>query len=325
MAEPIPGLQHPQHPHQVARTERYHLMKLALHLNNYMWGGGPRDLRATLTKIAQTADAYGFSSIAVADHLWAVPPWMGPLEGPIPECYTVLAFVAASTRRIDLLALATPPHFRYPALLAKIVSTLDVLSGGRAWLGIGAGDYADEAQGLGIPYPGTAERFEMVEETVHICLRMWSGEHGDDQPYRGKHFQLERALNAPQMPQSPTRAHPPIMIAGGGEQKTLRLVARYADACNISPGPEVAKKLDVLRRHCETETRDYNAIDKTCPFLFDVGEDGSDKSKVAELIEQLRWLARMGIQTVYGAVPRVDRITPLEVIGREVIPAVADL
>jgi F420-dependent oxidoreductase-like protein len=294
-------------------------MKLALQLNNYIWEGGPRNLRATLTNIAQAADEYGFSSIAVADHLWAVPPWMGPQEGQVPECYTTLAFLAAGTKRVELIALATPPHFRYPAVLAKMVSTLDVLSNGRAWLGIGAGDYADEAQGLGIPYPPTAERFEMLEETVQICLRMWSGEHGDDQPYRGKHYQLERALNSPQ---SLTRPHPPVMIAGSGEQKTLRLVARYADACNIGPGPELPKKLDVLRGHCEAEGRDYDSIEKTCPFLFDVGEDGS---KAKELIEHLRGLAGMGIQTVYGAVPRVDRITPLEVIGREVIPAVADL
>jgi alkanesulfonate monooxygenase SsuD/methylene tetrahydromethanopterin reductase-like flavin-dependent oxidoreductase (luciferase family) len=149
---------------------------------------------------------------------------------------------------------------------------------------------------------------------------MWSGEHGDNQPYQGKHFKLERALNSPQMPPSPTRPHPPIMIAGGGEQKTLRLVARYADACNVPPGPEVPKKLDVLRRHCEAEGRDYHSIEKTCPFLFDAGEDGS---KAQELIEKLRWLASMGVQTVFGAVPHVDRIAPLEVIGREVIPAVS--
>ena len=150
-------------------------MKLALQLNNYIWGGDAPQLGATLTTIAQTADASGFSSIAVADHLWAVPPWMGPIEGQVPECYTMLAFLAAATRRIDLMALATPPHFRPPALLAKMVSTLDVLSGGRAWLGIGAGDYPDEAQGLGLPYPPTADRFEMLEETVQLCLQLWSG------------------------------------------------------------------------------------------------------------------------------------------------------
>ena len=295
-------------------------MKLALQLNNYMWGGGARELGLTLKKIAQAADEYGFSSIAVADHLWAVPPWMGPVEGQVPESYTTLAYLAAATRQVDLIALATPPHFRYPAMLAKIVSTLDVLSGGRAWLGVGAGDYADEAHGLGMPYPSTGERFEMLEETVQICLQMWSGEHGDDRPYRGKHSQIDRALNSPQ---SLTRPHPPILIAGSGEQKTLRLVARYADACNISPGPEMPRKLDILRKYCDEEGRDYDSIEKTCPFLFDVGGPG-DAAKVSELIGRLRWLAGMGIQTVFGAVPNVDRVTPIEVIGREVIPAVKD-
>jgi F420-dependent oxidoreductase-like protein len=296
-------------------------MKLGLQLNNYVWSGDPPELADTLANIARAADRNGFSTIAVADHLWAVPPWMGPVEGQIPECYTTLTYLAAHTTRVGLLGLATPPHFRYPSMLAKIVSTLDVLSHGRAWLGVGAGDYEDEALGLGMPYPPVAERFEMLEEMVQICLKMWSGEHGDDEPYEGKYFRLGRALNSPQ---SLTRPHPPIMIAGSGEQKTLRLVARYADACNISPGPDIARKLDVLRRHCDAEHRDYDAIEKTCPFLFDVGDDG-DHAKVAQLVERLRGLAALGIQTVFGAVPSVDRITPLEVIGREVIPQVAAL
>ncbi|MFO7169001.1 MAG: TIGR03560 family F420-dependent LLM class oxidoreductase [Chloroflexota bacterium] len=297
-------------------------MKLALQLNNYVWEGGPPRLGATLSAIAQAADEWGFSRIAVVDHLWAIPPWMGSHEDQLPECYTTLAYLAASTKRVELIALATPPHFRAPALLAKMVSTLDVLSGGRAWLGAGAGDYADEAIGLGMPYPPVAERFEMLEETVQICLRMWSGQHGDGQPFHGRHFQLQRALNTPQLPPRPDRPRPPILIAGGGEQKTLRLVARYADACNLPFGPQIPRKLDVLRRHCEAEGRDYDAIEKTCAYYFDVGEDGS---KVGQLVEQLRSLAQQGIQTVFGAVPGVERITPLEVIGREVIPAVADL
>lgn len=159
----------------------------------------------------------------------------------------------------------------------------------------------------------------MLEETVQIALRMWSGERGDESLFEGKHYRLERSLN---LPQSLTRPHPPIMIAGDGERKTLRLVARYADACSLRPKPEIPNKLDVLRRHCEIEGRDYDSIEKTCAFAFDVGEDGS---KTRELIGQLRWLSSMGIETVIGVVPDVHRITPLEVIGREVIPAVADL
>jgi alkanesulfonate monooxygenase SsuD/methylene tetrahydromethanopterin reductase-like flavin-dependent oxidoreductase (luciferase family) len=159
----------------------------------------------------------------------------------------------------------------------------------------------------------------MLEEAVQICLRMWSGERGHEHPFEGRHYRLERPLN---LPQSVTRPHPPVLIAGDGEKKTLRLVARYADACSLRPSPEIPKKLDVPRRHCEEEGRDYDAIEKTCAFAFDVGENGD---KVGELIEGLRWLSGMGIETVIGAVPGVYRITPLEVIGREIIPAVADL
>jgi alkanesulfonate monooxygenase SsuD/methylene tetrahydromethanopterin reductase-like flavin-dependent oxidoreductase (luciferase family) len=148
-------------------------------------------------------------------------------------------------------------------------------------------------------------------------LRMWSGERGDERPFEGTRYRLERPLN---VPQSLTRPHPPIMIAGDGERKTLRLVARYADACSLRPGPEIPRKLEVLRRHCEAEGRDYDSIKKTCAFAFDVGENGS---RVEELIGRLRWLAGMGIETVIGFVPGVHRIAPLKVIGREVIPAVA--
>ena len=216
-------------------------------------------------------------------------------------------------------AMVSGVHFRYPAILAKVVTTLDVLSGGRAWLGIGSGHYEEETRGLGIPFPPQKERFEMLEETVQICLRMWSGERGDERPFEGTHYRLERPLN---LPQSLTRPHPPIMIAGDGERKTLRLVARYADACSLRPSPEIPRKLDILRRHCEAEGRNYDSIEKTCAFALVVGQGGS---KTGELIGQLRWLAGMGVQTVIGFVPNVDRVTPLEVIGDEVIPAVADL
>jgi alkanesulfonate monooxygenase SsuD/methylene tetrahydromethanopterin reductase-like flavin-dependent oxidoreductase (luciferase family) len=209
-------------------------------------------------------------------------------------------------------------HFRHPAMLVKSVTTLDVLSGGRAHFGVGSGHYEEETSGLGIPFPPQKERFEMLEETLRIALRMWSGERGDERPFEGKHYQLERPLN---VPQSASRPHPPIMVAGDGEKKTLRLVARYADACSLRPGPDIPKKLDALRRHCEAEGRDYEEIERTCAFGFDVGEGGE---KVEKLIEQLRRLADMGIETVIGSVPGVDRIAPLEVIGREVAPAAAD-
>jgi F420-dependent oxidoreductase-like protein len=293
-------------------------VKLVLHINDYGWPVATDRLGRTLAAIAQAAEDAGFDRIAVADHLWQAPQAGGP-EIPELECYATLMFLAAHTRRAELMAVVTGVHFRYPGLLAKTVTTLDVLSGGRAWLGIGAGHYEAEARGLGIPFPPLAERFEQLEETLQICLRMWSGERGDERPFVGQHYQLERPLN---LPQSLRRPHPPILIGGDGEQKTLRLVARYADACSLRPSPEIPRKLEILRRHCEAEGHDYDAIEKTCAFRFDVGEDGS---RTGELIGQLRWLAGMGIQTVIGAVPRVDRITSLEPIGREVIPAVAEL
>jgi alkanesulfonate monooxygenase SsuD/methylene tetrahydromethanopterin reductase-like flavin-dependent oxidoreductase (luciferase family) len=214
--------------------------------------------------------------------------------------------------------MVTAASYRAPGLLAKMVTTLDVLSRGRAWLGVGAGDYEAEARGLGLPFPSLQERFALLEETLQICLRMWEGEHGDDGAYHGAHFHLDRLLNAPQ---SLTHPHPPILLGGSGE-KTLRLVARYADACNIRPGPDIPQKLATLRRYCDEEERDYNAIEKTCPFAFDVGEHGE---KSDELLGQLRWLASMGIETVIGMVPRIQQLTPLEVIGQKVIPAAADL
>lgn len=292
-------------------------MKLGLSINDYDWAGGATRLGSTLSEIARAADEAGFDRIGVADHFWR-SPYMGSVDGPELECYTTLGFLAASTRRAKLTAMVTAVSYRPAGLLAKIVTTLDVLAGGRAWLGLGAGDYEAEARGLGLSYPPLKERFEMVEETLQVCLRMWDGEHGDDRSYQGNHYQLERTLN---VPQSPTRPHPPILLGGSGE-KTLRLVARYADACNIRPGSDIPQKLETLRRFCDEEQRDYDAIEKTCPFKFDVGEDGAT---VGELLGQLRWLASMGIQTVIGFVPNMDRIAPLEMLGREVIPAVAGL
>jgi F420-dependent oxidoreductase-like protein len=290
-------------------------VKLGLQINNFSWAGGPARSAATLAEIARAAEGCGFDRIGVSDHLWQHPIMGGP-EAEELECYTTLAFLAANTSRVHLTEMVTGVHFRHPGVLAKTMTTLDVLSGGRAGFGIGAGHYEEETRGLGIPFPPLKTRFEMLEETVQICLRMWSG---DERPFEGKHYRLERPLN---VPQSLTRPHPPVMIAGDGEKKTLRLVARYADACSLRPTPELPRKLDVLRRHCEDEGRDYEKIEKTCAFAFDVGEKGE---KVGEVIGGLRWLAGMGVQTVIGVVPNVDRIEPLEIIGREVIPAAADL
>ena len=293
-------------------------MRLGLQLNSFDWSGGPERFGATLSEIAGAAEEAGFDRIGVSDHLWQHPIMGGPVANE-PECYTTLAYLAARTERVELGAMVSGVHFRHPAVLVKAVTTLDVLSGGRAWLGLGSGHYEEETRGLGIPFPPQRERFEMLEEAVQVALRMWSGERGDERPFEGSHYQLERPLN---LPQSLSRPHPPIMIAGDGERKTLRLVARYADACSLRPKPEIPRKLDVLRQHCEDESRDYASIEKTCAFAFDVGERGE---KVDELTGQLRWLSSMGVETVIGFVPHVDRITPLQIIGREVIPNVAEL
>lgn len=293
-------------------------MKLGLHIYDFTWPGGANQLGPTLTRIAQTADEAGFDRISTMDHVWQ-SHYLGGPEREVLSCYPTLTYLAAHTKRIKLLALATASPYWHPILLAKTVTTLDVLSGGRAWLGIGAGDYEEEARSSGLPFPSLKERYERLEEMLQICLSMWQGEQGDRRPFEGTYYRIARPFNIPQIL---TRPHPPILIAGSGERKTLRLVARYADACNLQPGPQIPQKLDILRQHCETEGRDYGSIEKTCMFAFDVGEDGS---KVGDLIGQLRWLAGMGIQTVLGVVPQIHRITPLEIIGREVIPAVAAL
>jgi F420-dependent oxidoreductase-like protein len=293
-------------------------MKLGLHMPTMDWQGGPAELGATLGRVVETAEEAGFDTITVADHVWQHPIMGGPIKNQV-EAYTTLGFIAAHTSRVRLLALATAAPYRPAGLLAKMVTTLDVLSGGRMMLGIGAGDYPEEAEGLGLAYPSLRERFEIVEETVQACLRMWDGEHGDEHSFQGGHVRLGRVLNVPQSLQRP---HPPILIAGSGEKRTLPLVARYGDACNIKPSPDIPRQLELLRRLCDEAGRDYDSIEKTAPFGFDVGEDGS---KAGEVVEKLRWLAGMGIESVFGWVVGVDRIRPLEVMAREVIPAVAEL
>jgi F420-dependent oxidoreductase-like protein len=290
-------------------------MKLGLHISDFTWDGGAPELRVRLGQIAQRAEEAGVDRISVMDHVWQIGH-IGPPEHEMLEAYTTLGYLAAHTSRAKLATLVTGAIYRYPGLLAKIVTTLDVLSGGRAWLGIGAGWNEEESRGLGFPFPPVAERFERLEETIQICLQMWSG---DETPYRGKYYQLERPLNSPQALSKP---HPPIMIGGGGEKKTLRLVARYAQACNLFPGPDLAHKLDVLREHCEREGRDYDEIEKTCYFLFDVGEKGE---KAGAVVDQLGGLAAMGFDMAIGGVANVWQVTPLEVIGSQVIPAVAGL
>ncbi|HEY8738143.1 MAG TPA: LLM class F420-dependent oxidoreductase [Candidatus Dormibacteraeota bacterium] len=293
-------------------------MKIGLSIADFSWPGGPTRLGSSLAQIAHTADQAGFDSIWVMDHFWQIG-MIGPPERDMLEGYSALAFMAGVTSKARLGTMVTGAVYRYPGILAKTVTTLDVLSGGRAWLGIGAAWNEAESKGLGIPFPPMAERFERLEETLQICLQMWEGERGSEKPYKGKHNQLDRPLNSPQ---SVTRPHPPILVGGGGEKKTLRMVAQYANACNLFPTPELPHKLEVLREHCQAVGRNYDDIEKTAMFTFDVGENGE---KVDKVIGGLHWLSGMGIQTVIGGVAHVDKIKPLEIMGQKVIPAVANL
>jgi F420-dependent oxidoreductase-like protein len=244
-------------------------MKLGLHYWNYSTPSDPARIAGTLADTARVAEEAGISSFTVMDHYFQMEH-AGSAGEPMLEAYTTLGHVAAMTERMALGVLVSGVMYRHPGLLAKIVTTLDVLSEGRARLGIGASWYEREQLGLGVPVVPVAERFERLEETLQICLQMWSGDNG---PFNGRHYQLAETLCVP----APiSRPHPPILVGGGGEKKTLLLVARYADACNVfgSSPQDVGHKLDVLRSHCADEGRDYDRIDKTVlavrPVLADV-------------------------------------------------------
>jgi F420-dependent oxidoreductase-like protein len=290
-------------------------MRFGLHISNFTWDGGPSALAGRLTAIARAAEEAGFDRVSVMDHVWQIAP-LGPPEHDMLEAYSTLGYLAAQTERVKLLTVVTAVVYRDPGLLAKAVTTLDVLSGGRAMLGIGAAWNEEESRGLGLFFPPTKERFERLEEALQIVLQMWSD---DDGPYDGKHYQLARTLCSPQ---PLTRPHPPILIGGSGERKTLRLVAQYADACNIFDTPELPRKLDVLREHCERLGRDYDDIEKTVLTAFDLGPNGE---KVDETIDRLEGLAELGVDVAHGGFSDVESLRSLELMGERVVPVVADL
>jgi len=288
-------------------------MELGLHISDFTWPNGPSAIGADLSRIASTAEDVGFAKISVMDHVWQIGV-IGPPELEMLEAYTTLGYLAAVTSRVELISWVTATVYREPGMLAKLVTTVDVLSAGRAWLGIGAAWNSDEAAGLGLPFPSTKERFERLEETLQICLQMWSE---SEEPYEGKHYQLGRTLNSPQ---SITRPHPPILIGGGGEKKTLRLVAQYAQACNLFPGPELPRKLDILREHCAAVGRDYDDIEKTVMMRMDVGENGKN---IDQLLTELQELSKLGVSHVHGMVAGSVGLRPLELLGERVIPEIA--
>jgi F420-dependent oxidoreductase-like protein len=285
-------------------------VQIGIQIPDYTRPEGAATLGPALATVARTADDAGFDSIAVMDHFFQIRG-VGPVENDMLEAYTTLGFLAAHSTRAKLLTVVTGVHYRTAGLLAKTVTTLDVLSGGRAWLGIGAAWNEEESVGLGFGFPPVATRFQMLEETLQVCLQMWSG---DESPYIGRHYQLDRPLNVPQALSKP---HPPIMIGGGGEKKTLRLVAKYADACNLFATPDLAHKLDVLREHCEREGRDYDSITKTAYYRFDLSQG------VNKVLDDLKNLHDLGFQAALGQVVDVWSIRPLETIGSEIIPVAA--
>jgi len=288
-------------------------MKIGLHLSDFTFSNGPGRLADDLTRIVVAAEDAGFARVSVMDHVWQISVH-GPPEHEMLEAYTTLGYIAARTSQVDLLAWVTAVTYREPGMLAKIISTLDVLSGGRAWLGIGAGWNEAEASGLGLSFPPLSERFARLAETLQICRQMWGP---DDGPYQGQHYQLGRTLNVPQ-----PLHRPRVLIGGGGERKTLRLVAQYADACNLFVGPELARKLDVLRGHCDDVGRPYDEIEKTGQMVLDVGERGE---KIDDFLATLAEIGKLGVQAVQGKVPRVWEPERIALFKREVIPAAADL
>jgi F420-dependent oxidoreductase-like protein len=290
-------------------------VKLGLHVARFTYPGGPPTLADDLRRIAVAADEAGYDRLSVMDHVWQIHV-NGPPEQEMLEPYTALGYMAAHTSRVKLLTLVTGVVYRSPGLLAKAVTTLDVLSGGRAMLGIGAAWNEEESAGLGLFFPPISERFERLEETIQICLQMWSE---SEAAYDGRHYQLARTLNSPQ---ALTRPHPPILIGGGGERKTLKLVARYAQACNLHYGPDLQHKLDVLRGHCEAEGRDYDEIEKTVNYRMDVGADGE---RVGQVLEDLAAIAELGVDVSHGQLANVHEITPIEIVARDVLPAAAKL
>jgi F420-dependent oxidoreductase-like protein len=309
-------------------------MRIGLHIGKFDWPGSPNNIGEMLSQIAKTADKAGLYSLWVMDHLFQLGSEFGIIHGPVEtammEGYSSIAYMAAVTQRIKLGLLVTCPIFREPGLLVKIVSTIDVLSGGRVYLGIGAGWYEREAKGLGLHFPSLKERYERLEESLQIINKMWIG---DVIPFNGKYYQLIEPLNIPQPLSQP---HPPILIGGSGEKKTLRLVAEYGDACNLIIGTQLkgagrlqesreeglarlSKKLTILEQHCIDVGRAFDEIEKTVVTYIKLAPDAM---KIDEVISLCRQLGDLGFEHIIFNMPNVHELEPLRVLGDDVIPKV---
>jgi F420-dependent oxidoreductase-like protein len=301
-------------------------MKVGLQIIRFDWSENMHAIRDRLRDIAKLADDSGFYSLWVMDHLFQMGDEFGPADAPMLEGYSTINYLAAITRRVRLGTLVTGTSYRNPGLLIKMVSTLDVLSGGRAYLGIGAGWYKREARGLGFPLPDVKERFERLEETLQIAKHMWSDQRT---PYLGQHYQLQEPINRPQPLQEP---HPPILIGGEGEKKTLRLVAQYGDACNLHVGgnsneyaagiESIRSKLAVLQRHCDIIGRPYNDIERTALAGVDLAQSSTAINGAARLCESL---TKLGIQHVIFNIPNAHDFKLWENFVKEIIPTVAKI
>ncbi len=293
-------------------------MRIGLQIPSFTWPGGAPEIGPKLMRIGRSAEAAAFSSLWVMDHFFQIE-MIGKPEEPMLEAYSTLSFLASVTQRITLGTLVTGVIYRHPGILVKTATTLDVLSGGRTYFGIGAAWYERECVGLGVPFPSRKERFERLEETLQIAHQMWSGNVA---PFQGRHYQLTETLNSPQPIAKP---HPPIMVGGAGETKTLRLVAQYADACNLyafDVGMETIRaKLAVLRLHCDDLGRSYDEIERTALTFFDLRPGAMSSNEAIDVCEEL---SEAGIDHLIVSLNQVDEITPIEIMGREVIPAVAD-
>ena len=287
-------------------------MKLGLQVNSFTWPGGGAAIGPTLARVTRAADDAGFDSIWVMDHFFQIRG-LGPPEAPMLEGMTALGFMAANSERARLGLMVGGIHYRQPGLWIKATTTLDVLSGGRAWFGIGAAWNEEESRALGFPMPPLGERFEWLEDTLQMAHAMWEGGSGSGERFEGRHVEATRLLNSPQ---AQSRPRIPIMVGGGGERKTLRLVAQYADACNVFGGPErIAHKYAVLREHCERLGRPYEEVERSVLASVDLERESPD-----QVVERFGALGEAGAQHVIFSVRGVSDTTKLERIGAEILP-----